>query len=501
MSRLEEQAAFAPEPSWAYSALNKPIPENIDVLNRTVSRVPPTGSPTGTVLAPLNASGSPLNFNFQCAGNSKILLHQTALEINLVFHNGAGATLVQSVPIFDIWGALVETMSLSINGTSSPIFTTTQRAFLEQHLAYLITNYSRQQLEELPWLMTPCFADVYASNNPAGGPELNTIPTYLARAQRWFYADGAGVMTNSQLRVIRLVIPLRDALGIRLPDSSPNNLRSMILSINWNPDRTVLPFVRFTATGPPLIPPACSVSVLSANLLVASSVMSGAETASSARDRASGEMDILGFITPQFMRLQPSTDMIFGAVANMQMCMILQSTRGVKGDGAAAPGTITYSDATQFLPINAYRTGAGALFAAADLGDVPNLPSGCSISYGSIAMYPSTPMILNDANRISMDEAKYYYDLAIDRVSRRDLVPCVNKALMAKTQPFILLKPFSAENITLTRIAKDLIIRFSSISGAPAPAVAGADDGLVSIIAFRCVAFGLTPDGQVITLQ
>jgi len=510
MSRLDETQAFVPEPTWAYSALAKPLPENVDVLNRTITKVPPVGGVVGTVLAPMNTGGAPTVFNVQTSGNSKILLHQTAIEVELVFHDGIGATMVQAVPVWDVWATLVNTISLSVNSQATPIFTSAQGLFTESHEAYMLTYFSNQQLERLPWLFTPCISGKYAqlyetgtANTGLHGPGNET---YLDRASRWFAAEpGLGAMVGTENRRFKLVIPLRDALGIRLPDCSPNNLRSMQLSIQWSDDRTEKPFCRFRYLGVAPLPavqvnPACSVSVVSINLLVASNVMSGSETASSVQDKMAEKMDILGFLAPQPMRLNPSTDMIFGSVANMQHVFIMQSAFQ-KSNGIATPNKIENSDCLQLVPFNAYRSAVPQIIASIDSTTIVNPPQGVSIAYGSIAQFPTPPINLSGGTLgIPMDEAKYQYDMVIDRVSRRDLVACVDKRDMQRTMFFIALKPFSSESLTLTRVAKDLLVRMTSLSGVPAGGYAG-DDGRIVVIAFRAVVYGLAVDGQVFPLQ
>jgi len=507
MSRLDETTAFAPEPSWTYSALQKPIPENTDVLQRTVVRIPPTGSVGGSVLNPINQSGQTTIFNVSTAGNSKILLHQTAIEVDLVFSDGASpaGTMVEAVPIFDIWAALINTLSFSLNVQATPIFTSVQGMFLEQHLAYLFTHYSNTQLEQLPWLCTPVMSTqvaIHEGTAANGKTNLGAYPTYEERAVRLFYGTKAEeegailILNDTHLKTIRLVIPLRDALGIRLPDSAPNNLRSMQLSIQWADDRTRKPFVRFNSEAADA---ACAVSVVGINMLVASSVMSGSETMSSVVNKQAEKMDILGFLVPQPMRLQPALDMIFGSVSNLQMVYIMQSAFE-KSNGLEEGDYDYYSDACQMVPFNAYRAEDGALVDRFDIYPLSGLPQGSSITYGSIGLFPSQPLILNDGgNRLTVDQAKYYYDLAIDRCSRRDLVPAVSRYDFGRTF-FVCLKPFGSENLTLTRVAKDLIVRHTTLSTAPNPAGPG-DDGRITVVVLKAAVYGLTVDGQVLPLQ
>ena len=91
-----------------------------------------------------------------------------------------------------------------------------------------------------------------------------------------------------------------------------------------------------------------------------------------------------------------------------------------------------------------------------------------------------------------MDQAKFYYDLTIGRVGKRDLIPAIPLQIMNKTMPFVNLSPWCKENITMNRIARDLIVRFGTIG----PGYAG-QNSQFTIVASRIEIYSIGVDGSV----
>lgn len=508
MERTDETVVLLPEPSQAFTALQKPVPQNVDVSNRTVYMISPASQASGSLTAPINTTSARTIFSVSCPGNGKIDFAHTMLELRLQFWNGNPAVpggMVNAVPIYDIFGAMVQNLTFSINGKANPIFASVPGKYLAQHLAYLFMTYSNQALESQPWLFSPCLSEYYGIRETAGAlPITNPVhATYQTRLERWFDPtyDGTVSLSNNSGKVFHLTIPLRDVLCSRIGgDSAPLNVREFVLEIQWDPQVNDKGFVKLPGiTAPPgavLTAPACAVSLVGINMLVSTYVMSAGELISGTKDKIAGRDDIMPFLNPRPQDVAAGLSALYPSVANLDHVWIFQEAYGRTN----LAGTQIYTDSTQWIVPNCYRsTGGGVnLVASYDgpTGAIANLVGTAwnlaSITYGSISQFPSQPIVLVDGTRPVMDQAKFFYDLAIDRISKRDLVPAIPLHIMNKTMPFVVVRPWSPEGITCTRIAKDLILRFGAIGSGYA-----GQDTQITVVASRVEIYSIGVDGSV----
>jgi len=504
MERNDESAVLIPEPSYCFTSAQKAVPQNVDTSNRTVYRTAPTTQSSGTLVSPLNAGGSRTTFAVSCPGNGKIDLAHTCLELSLQFWDGnAGVpgALQNAVPIADITGALIQNITFSINGQSNPVWTSIPDRYLLQRQSYLYMTYSEPALQQLPWLFTPVFSENYAINDTAGGqlPDDAKYATYLQRGQRWFDMTVIAhtLLAQQFTKIHHLTIPLRDLLCSRIGgDSAPLNLREFVLDIVWSPSVNTKGFVRFTGNDgnvPPVLePPLCAVSVVGASMMVSTYVVSASELISGTKDKVAGKDDILPFYDPKPQDLAAGLTAFYPSVSNLDHVLIVQEAWG-RTNG----GTESYSDSEQWLIPNCYRAFGGHLIERYDSYLAATLTGtiwgGCSMTYGSIAAFPSQSLILSDGGYPMFDQAKYFYDMAVDRISRRDLIPAISLANMSKTRPFICLRPWSSEGgVSLTRIAKDVVLRWSSFGSGYA-----GENSQYTMIVSRLQIYSIGTDGSV----
>lgn len=478
MTAVPASAVYNATHDPVYDILQKQIAVDADTQRKASRKITASSNGSGAVgSAATILNGKRTEFQFSNGTNYKLRWDTTRLNVTVVFASSTvgNATALDCSPPWNLLGSLISEMTLTFNGSGSPIYTKANGQFKPCFTSRLLRHYTLEQLNKMDdFIFTPVDGDsayIYDSASDLGYRVSTAVvhtdttqkyayPTYAAGTEAFVGTDLNGFHgaherykrwcnqgTGSHLMKHVISIPFAD-LFPRF-QGVPKNLRSVGLSIEWNSATALMEECSSTSAG--------AVCIIGADIVTDDYIMSAGQSMESINDKMKAEPDIIGFIDTDCQKfVWTGADIIKPSVRNLDSVMIMQFADDV---ALNLSGGKAYTSSGQFMLCNGEAETANTYFRTrSDIvdTDIKSGPKSLQIQYGDV-FYPPSPITLTVGDYLNTTELYFEFLKATGKVSDRLNGAPLPKWLFSSTMPFALLKPWSGNAGKLSD-ARDLVV-------------------------------------------
>lgn len=458
-----------------YSLTAEKVPVDKDTIRRESSYISATLGGTGACTAAgcLN-TGKQTIFDITQPSGARLRWGTCCLRMQFCIATTAGTATVpntgstnyyalNSVP-WDLPAAFFKNLRLDID-SNGQLYSCSDSNFRPEFQARLIKDFSYNQLDNMSdVLMTPVFAQRYTRelNDTVTAEFLD--PFVLSRANQYCLTQngkdtsGARAESATHARVITKYIPFT-LLFPRLPDAIYHNLRKVKITIDWVNSQDLLDAAATGSKGGAFL---TQVDVVTDHY-----IMSAGQTTAALQEKLSGTPDILPFYNCTIYKedYTPGSAIRIPGIRNFAAVMVWQPARA-RDNGKSTTNKASFASGGEF--IFGQNTVAANTLIKARADDPDGYPSTTVHGIESVQIfldqtpYPNTPITtyrtVNSVACQDFAELYYHYQLAVNRVGRRDIGPAVPYDVFRSTMPFIFLAPLPSDAPKPSAEGKDLRI-------------------------------------------
>lgn len=397
MATIPDQEFFAGVKDPIYNVTQKPVSIDQDTIRKSTRIIPATSNGSGTLADPLNGpQPKRTTFNFSNGNTQRMRWDTTCLEVDLALtdHAGTGACPANNAPDWNLFGRLIDQITLRFNGSGTEIYNKAGGYYLADFTARMLRYYTLEQLNKKDdCIFTPIDDYEYIWERPADVQYESVGAPTIARLVNVAGADVAALIASINANIVtalnasaKLIQPqapsvatfpnvsatagtalnsarLRyikycsvDATGstsnqrritLRVPflDLFPRfqgvlkNLRSVQIDIQWANSLNLLSRISVA----PVATADGQVRVTATRIITDDYVMSHGQTMENLSEKMAGEVDNIAFLEPVVhSRTVSGNDIIITAQRNVDSVMLFQMGHQV---AVSTINPITYTDA------------------------------------------------------------------------------------------------------------------------------------------------------------